>query len=79
MQVFKIILSFQFHKGTIKTEDSEQRKRPPRKFQFHKGTIKTSAHCCVTSTTSTFQFHKGTIKTMNDGYTGLTPSPISIP
>ena len=38
MSGFKI---FQFHKGTIKTEEYEKRKRENRIFQFHKGTIKT--------------------------------------
>ena len=32
---------FQFHEGSINTEDSEQRKRPPRPFQFHEGSINT--------------------------------------
>ena len=32
---------FQFHKGTIKTDDTAAGAREQHQFQFHKGTIKT--------------------------------------
>ena len=33
--------SFQFHKGTIKTDSGSTTPTTARRFQFHKGTIKT--------------------------------------
>ena len=36
-------LSFQFHKGTIKTDDGIQTQYYQHQFQFHKGTIKTTS------------------------------------
>ena len=36
--------SFQFHKGTIKTEDKHIFAHGIHSFQFHKGTIKTNRH-----------------------------------
>ena len=45
------ISSFQFHKGTIKTQIFDLRRYFSSEFQFHKGTIKTSAFL-----STTFQF-----------------------
>ena len=36
-----MVLTFQFHKGTIKTGGSQREGRALALFQFHKGTIKT--------------------------------------
>ena len=38
------IRKFQFHKGTIKTHQTEKAKMKHLSFQFHKGTIKTYQH-----------------------------------
>ena len=55
--------SFQFHKGTIKTETELRDKFRKLLFQFHKGTIKTVYSVTTAPTSILFQFHKGTIKT----------------
>ena len=55
--------SFQFHKGTIKTDSPLSRSLVIGQFQFHKGTIKTVRWPGLTSSRIGFQFHKGTIKT----------------
>ena len=34
-------IGFQFHKGSIKTEEMSQLQEQANKFQFHKGSIKT--------------------------------------
>ena len=57
---------FQFHKGTIKTNNDKTWCKDAHPFQFHKGTIKT----CLTPykrVLLVFQFHKGTIKTGSSG------------
>ena len=59
-----IDLSFQFHKGTIKTIHNEVVYVKHPKFQFHKGTIKTVLLMMLTLLLMSFQFHKGTIKTV---------------
>ena len=56
-------MTFQFHKGTIKTFHSRWTHPLDNRFQFHKGTIKTLAGSHCSSRTAKFQFHKGTIKT----------------
>ena len=38
----KILLKFQFHKGTIRTIVIEPSSTAPYSFQFHKGTIRTN-------------------------------------
>ena len=53
---------FQFHKGTIKTEQVANNMKVGQAFQFHKGTIKTYV-ATGKLLNSLFQFHKGTIKT----------------
>ena len=55
--------SFQFHKGTIKTETELRDKFRKLLFQFHKGTIKTTLSFISFLIACLFQFHKGTIKT----------------
>ena len=37
----RIMAQFQFHKGTIKTSETQSRTIAAVRFQFHKGTIKT--------------------------------------
>ena len=71
-------VTFQFHKGTIKTEYEDVFLLVDAEFQFHKGTIKTEYEDVFLLVDAEFQFHKGTIKT------GLPPSipqgcEISIP
>ena len=58
---------FQFHKGSIKTNNIKAYVVGVNKFQFHKGSIKTDlgeAHFVVADM---FQFHKGSIKTWTGG------------
>ena len=44
-------MEFQFHKGTIKTDEVAEIFKPYGEFQFHKGTIKTlvSRGCSLVS------------------------------
>ena len=42
-----MFLSFQFHKGTIRTSFFERQFYVDSLFQFHKGTIRTSRMLCV--------------------------------
>ena len=56
-------LTFQFHKGTIKTITPPSFGVSSTSFQFHKGTIKTSQVQQAVCHSQLFQFHKGTIKT----------------
>ena len=58
--------SFQFHKGTIKTDGSTAGIAGKGVFQFHKGTIKTYIFRGSCVYFWVFQFHKGTIKTYED-------------
>ena len=63
MPDIKAIGTFQFHKGTIKTNVVNAASNAVRAFQFHKGTIKTVEAMTHNYNSQTFQFHKGTIKT----------------
>ena len=54
---------FQFHKGTIRTQDAFVDYYNVPAFQFHKGTIRTFTSVTTSSARTTFQFHKGTIRT----------------
>ena len=54
---------FQFHKGTIRTEEFDEFIDMENTFQFHKGTIRTHGEAETTEGVSLFQFHKGTIRT----------------
>ena len=66
-------LTFQFHKGTIRTLKSliqrleQQYKKGVgyvgNQFQFHKGTIRTMQDAGINANLMKFQFHKGTIRT----------------
>ena len=40
-QNYNVYGTFQFHKGTIRTDNEEYRKHNLYQFQFHKGTIRT--------------------------------------
>ena len=66
--------SFQFHKGTIRTEYFVRFQFVVVKFQFHKGTIRTFLQCCLIYGSITFQFHKGTIRTSTEGIDDINPS-----
>ena len=56
------IVSFQFHKGTIRTTELQEISSIIFLFQFHKGTIRT-LRCKSFTADVVFQFHKGTIRT----------------
>ena len=58
-----INVSFQFHKGTIRTNDIKAVRNLDYKFQFHKGTIRTRSGTGFCVGWILFQFHKGTIRT----------------
>ena len=60
-----IVMQFQFHKGTIKTELHNAVASGYALFQFHKGTIKTAVQERHNIHATSFQFHKGTIKTQS--------------
>ena len=57
------IVTFQFHKGTIRTCFLLVRCLVHIEFQFHKGTIRTQECYRVEGADFRFQFHKGTIRT----------------
>ena len=71
-------VSFQFHKGTIKTAGRPDEDSCSSIFQFHKGTIKTRTPIICLPLVLKFQFHKGTIKTRRST-NKLTFILISIP
>ena len=54
---------FQFHKGTIRTDQETDAARQQHQFQFHKGTIRTLQTRQEIPSAEEFQFHKGTIRT----------------
>ena len=56
-------LQFQFHKGTIRTLDTNNGRENITVFQFHKGTIRTVHPYMASVKSIQFQFHKGTIRT----------------
>ena len=58
-------MPFQFHKGSINTEDLLTEETTSAKFQFHKGSINTDAWNLRNYFTIEFQFHKGSINTPN--------------
>ena len=64
-------VTFQFHKGTIRTHDDYASKTTGNAFQFHKGTIRTLNRTLSSLQEHQFQFHKGTIRTL--------PSEIHLP
>ena len=74
----KYIKLFQFHKGTIRTNEVEFLDGSIRIFQFHKGTIRTTQSAPGIAAPSPFQFHKGTIRTSNQ-ITTINNRQISIP
>ena len=62
-------MRFQFHKGTIRTEQGRADAAQHILFQFHKGTIRTfKRQNYVLFHISVFQFHKGTIRTVTRCY-----------
>ena len=65
-------MSFQFHKGSIKTELHNVIELGVEVFQFHKGSIKTYRGKMIESYFSLFQFHKGSIKTMPQTVSSVT-------
>ena len=89
--IITVIIIFQFHKGTIKTDLSHRHMFTAQIFQFHKGTIKTGGCATEIYVASEFQFHKGTIKTVlqfkftkpfhyfNSIKVRLKPSPTTTP
>ena len=56
-------VTFQFHKGTIRTVQPNMASVKSIQFQFHKGTIRTSMDPFTGAAITLFQFHKGTIRT----------------
>ena len=58
------VKAFQFHKGTIRTEDFDYLTIELTEFQFHKGTIRTVNFGGAIDLLKAFQFHKGTIRTL---------------
>ena len=60
--LFNALPEFQFHKGTIRTQNIIKMGYDNQLFQFHKGTIRTFCSK-LTTVPFKFQFHKGTIRT----------------
>ena len=58
------INQFQFHKGSIKTQELCELLPALSPFQFHKGSIKTRKPLPSLHRDLPFQFHKGSIKTI---------------
>ena len=58
-----LILPFQFHKGTIKTESNSGIGKSEAYFNSIKVRLKLPSGDTETEPTVSFQFHKGTIKT----------------
>ena len=53
---------FQFHSGSIKSGEFQNRERGMGRFQFHSGSIKSGAGRAARSIARSFQFHSGSIK-----------------
>ena len=70
---------FQFHKGTIRTNNLRAAGLNAKLFQFHKGTIRTKCTDKHLSSYLAFQFHKGTIRTTAVRPFSVHGLPISIP
>ena len=71
-------VSFQFHKGTIRTDSDFVSQVLAHLFQFHKGTIRTNHLDADILILCEFQFHKGTIRTKHP-IKFPRRQPISIP
>ena len=56
-------MEFQFHKGSIQTENKPIYLKLIVKFQFHKGSIQTGYDEDKKAIPVQFQFHKGSIQT----------------
>ena len=67
-----LLIVFQFHKGTIETNQCDFPSMCRRLFQFHKGTIETPKAKIAPPTSSNFNSIKVRLKPFSDG----TPIPL---
>jgi len=70
---------FQFHNGSIKTQQSGYAKTIDEVFQFHNGSIKTIMAQLLAMGLNMFQFHNGSIKTVGCGWLETASLYVSIP
>ena len=71
-------VTFQFHKGTIRTEKIRRVKEAIEKFQFHKGTIRTAVRLCQDAKVAYFNSIKVRLELLSV-LSEITTTPISIP
>ena len=57
------LIEFQFHNGTINTQQKTTKNVTKKWFQFHNGTINTRTDQRCRNGNTMFQFHNGTINT----------------